>query len=250
MRCGSVRRLCSPSDPSSTQPAVFPVLPAFPDVLRKTSPSSRCEARTPGVLASHREEGEVLRSTSGKAGKTGKTAGWVDEGSEGEHRRRTEPQRMGGRPLRVALVVPPYFDVPPAAYGGVEAVVADLADGLVDQGHQVYLIGAGKPGTSATFIPVWDRIVPERLGEPYPEVMHAVATRRAVQRLAGEVGLDVVHENTLSGPLNAPVYADLGLPTVVTVHGPVDGEMFRYYGELGQDVSLVAISHRQRALAA
>ena len=157
---------------------------------------------------------------------------------------------MGGRPLKVALVVPPYFDVPPAAYGGVEAVVADLADGLVDQGHQVYLVGAGKPGTAATFVPVWDRTVPERLGEPYPEVMHAVATRRAVQRLATEVGLDVVHENTLSGPLNAPVYADLGLPTVVTVHGPVDGEMYRYYRELGQDVSLVAISHRQRVLAA
>ncbi len=157
---------------------------------------------------------------------------------------------MGGRPLRVALVVPPYFDVPPAAYGGVEAVVADLADGLVDQGHQVYLIGAGKPGTAATFVPVWDRTVPERLGEPYPEVMHAVAARPAVQRLAAEVGLDVVHENTLSGPLNAPVYADLGLPTVVTVHGPVDGEMFRYYRELGEDLSLVAISHRQRALAA
>jgi len=128
--------------------------------------------------------------------------------------------------------------------------VADLADGLVDQGHQVYLIGAGKPGTAATFIPVWDRTVPERLGEPYPEVMHAVASRRAVQKLAAEVGLDLVHENSFSGPLNAPVYAGLGLPTVVTVHGPVDGDLFRYYRELGPDVSLVAISHRQRVLAA
>jgi glycosyltransferase involved in cell wall biosynthesis len=149
----------------------------------------------------------------------------------------------------VALVVPPYFDVPPAAYGGVEAVVADLADGLVEEGHQVYLIGAGKPGTAAEFVPVWDCIVPERLGEPYPEVMHAVAGRRAVQQLAAGPGLDVVHDHTLSGPLNAPVYAGLGLPTVATVHGPVDGEMYRYYSELDTDVSLVAISHRQRNLA-
>jgi glycosyltransferase involved in cell wall biosynthesis len=152
--------------------------------------------------------------------------------------------------LRVALVVPPYFDVPPAAYGGVEAVVADLADGLVEQGHQVYLIGAGKAGTSAQFIPVWEATVPERLGEPYPEVMHTLAARRAVWRLATEHGLDVVHEHTLAGPLNAPVYAGLGLPTVVTVHGPVDGDMHRFYSELGPDVSLVAISHRQRMLAA
>ncbi len=150
----------------------------------------------------------------------------------------------------MALVVPPYFDVPPAAYGGVEAVVADLADGLVEEGHQVYLIGAGKPGTAAELVPVWDRIVPERLGEPYPEIMHALASRRAVERLAAEAGLDVVHEHTFSGPLNAPIYAALGLPTVVTVHGPVNGDLHRYYSELGTDVSLVAISHRQRTLAA
>jgi glycosyltransferase involved in cell wall biosynthesis len=149
----------------------------------------------------------------------------------------------------VALVVPPYFDVPPAAYGGVESVVADLADGLVEEGHRVFLIGAGKPGTRAEFIPVWDRIVPERLGEPYPEVMHAIATRRAIQRLVAEVGLDVVHEHTFAGPLNAPVYRGLGLPTVVTVHGPVQGDPYRYYAELGTDVYLVAISQRQRTLA-
>ncbi len=149
----------------------------------------------------------------------------------------------------MALVVPPYFDVPPAAYGGVESVVADLADGLVEEGHRVFLIGAGKPGTRAEFIPIWDRIVPERLGEPYPEVMHAIAARRAVQRLAAEVGLDVVHEHTFAGPLNAPVYQGLGLPTVVTVHGPVQGDPYRYYAELGTDVYLVAISQRQRTLA-
>jgi glycosyltransferase involved in cell wall biosynthesis len=188
-----------------------------------------------------------LRTSSGKATKE---VGWDDDGSEGEHRRRKEPQRIGGRPLRIALVVPPYFDVPPAAYGGVEAVVADLADGLVARGHQVYLLGAGKPGTTANFVPTWDTTVPEQLGEPYPEFMNAIATRRAVERLAVEVGLDVVHDHTLSGPLNAPAYAALGLPTVVTVHGPVDAEMLRYYRELGDDLSLVAISHRQRVLAA
>ena len=102
-----------------------------------------------------------MRSTSGKAGSSGER--YLT--SHGESRRLTEPQHAGGRPLRVALVVPPYFDVPPAAYGGVEAVVADLADGLVEEGHQVYLIGAGKPGTAAQFVPVWDHTVPDRLGE-------------------------------------------------------------------------------------
>src|SRR5437879_4403222 len=46
-----------------------------------------------------------------------------------------------------------------------------------------------------------------------------------------------------------PFYRDLGLPAVVTVHGPVGGEEYDYYSELGRDVSLVAISDRRRALA-
>ena len=152
-------------------------------------------------------------------------------------------------PLRIVLIAPPYFDVPPPAYGGVEAVVADLADALVDRGHAVTLIGAGRPGTKARFISVWDSTIPERLGEPFPEAVHAALTRKAVSGLADRGGVDVVHDHTLTGPLNAPAYASIGLPTVVTMHGPVDDDLYRYYATLGKDISLVAISERQRQLA-
>ncbi|MFI7666487.1 glycosyltransferase family 4 protein [Nocardia sp. NPDC049526] len=155
-----------------------------------------------------------------------------------------------GERFRIAMVVPPYFDVPPKAYGGVEAVVADLVDALVARGHDVTLFGAGEPGTTAKFVPVWDRALPERLGEPFPEVVHALKVRRAIEEVAATSGLDLVHDHTFAGPLNAPAYMGLGLPTVVTVHGPVDeGDCYHYYRELGQEVSLVAISDRQRELA-
>ena len=151
-------------------------------------------------------------------------------------------------PLRVALVAPPYFEVPPGAYGGVEAVVADLADALVDRGHRVTLLGAGRSGTAARFLPLWPDTVPDRLGEPAPEVVHAAAARRALERLAETEGLDVVHDHTLAGPLNAAALRQRGVPTVLTVHGPVDEDAERYYRELGEDVGLVGISHRQREL--
>ncbi|WP_188828289.1 glycosyltransferase family 4 protein [Nocardia camponoti] len=154
-----------------------------------------------------------------------------------------------GEPLRIAMVVPPYFDVPPKAYGGVEAVVADLVDSLCERGHHVTLFGAGEPGTKADFVPLWDRIQPERLGDPFPEVVHALRVRRAIEQLAETDGIDLVHDHTFAGPLNAPAYANLGLPTVVTVHGPVQDDCYRYYKELGQECSLVAISDRQRELA-
>ncbi|MFI2476491.1 glycosyltransferase family 4 protein [Nocardia xishanensis] len=154
-----------------------------------------------------------------------------------------------GTRFRIAMVVPPYFDVPPKAYGGVEAVVADLVDSLVTRGHDVTLFGAGEPGTKARFVPVWDRALPERLGEPFPEVMHALKVRKAIERHHATYGLDLVHDHTFAGPLNSPAYYGLGLPTVVTVHGPVQDDCYQYYKALGDEVSLVAISDRQRVLA-
>ncbi len=131
----------------------------------------------------------------------------------------------------------------------MESVAADLANGLVHQGHEVTLIGAGKPGTSARLLTVWERTIPERLGDPYPEVMHALLTRHAVEELALAGEIDVVHDHTFGGPLNAPIYARLGLPVVATVHGPVNSDLGHFYRELGKDISLIAISHRQRELA-
>ncbi|WP_236827899.1 MULTISPECIES: glycosyltransferase family 4 protein [unclassified Blastococcus] len=131
----------------------------------------------------------------------------------------------------------------------MEAVVADLADALAAQGHQVTLLGAGRSTTRAEFVPLWPEPVPQRLGEPTPEIVHAAAARKALLRLADAGELDVVHDHTLAGPLNAGLLRRRGIPTVLTVHGPVDADMYRYYRDLGADVGLVGISHRQRELA-
>ncbi|MBA3489333.1 MAG: glycosyltransferase family 4 protein, partial [Longispora sp.] len=70
--------------------------------------------------------------------------------------------------LRIAMIAPPYFELPPVAYGGIEAVVADLADSLVDVGHHVTVLGAGVPGTRADFIPIWEHSLPDQIGRAYP----------------------------------------------------------------------------------
>lgn len=152
-------------------------------------------------------------------------------------------------PLTIVLVAPPYFDVPPAGYGGVEAVVAELADTLVARGHRVTLLGAGKPGTDAEFIPLWDQIQTERLGDPFPEVVHALKVRRAIRQLARSRHIDIIHDHTFAGPLNTPAYEALGIPMAVTVHGPVDNGIDEYYGALDPTTRLIAISDRQRELA-
>ena len=56
-----------------------------------------------------------------------------------------------GESLRVAMVAPPWFSIPPQAYGGIEAVVADLVDALSARGHQVTLVGVGRDRTPGRF---------------------------------------------------------------------------------------------------
>jgi hypothetical protein len=152
--------------------------------------------------------------------------------------------------LKIAMVAPPYFDIPPKGYGGIEAVVADLADALVGRGHDVTLLGAGEPGTAARFVPLWDRTVPARLGEPYPEVMHALRVRREIARIAETEGVDFVHDHTFAGPpqctrLQGARAAHCGHRARV----PIDDDLYQYYRELGDEVGLMAISDRQRELA-
>jgi glycosyltransferase involved in cell wall biosynthesis len=149
----------------------------------------------------------------------------------------------GARRLRIAVVAPPWFHVPPDGYGGIEAMVADVVDGLVGRGHEVCLVAAGRPGTRAQhFATSYDEPPSERLGDPLPEVLHAATSTRVL----AEFDPDVVHDNTLAGPLTAPLRR---VPTVVTTHGCVTGEPGRYLEALGDAVHLVAISDAQRRAA-
>ncbi|PFG41136.1 glycosyltransferase involved in cell wall biosynthesis [Georgenia soli] len=149
---------------------------------------------------------------------------------------------MPQSPLRIAMVVPPFYELPPRGYGGIEVVVAKLIDALVDRGHEVTMIGAGRNGTKARFRRTYSEPQAERLGEPLPEAVHAAAAAEILDHLH----VDVVHDHTLLGPLQARGRAT---PTVATVHGPVIGEPGTYYRRLGDTAHLVAISEAQRGFA-
>lgn len=144
--------------------------------------------------------------------------------------------------LRIAMVAPPWYELPPRGYGGTEAVVAALVDGLVDRGHEVTLVASGSHRTKATrFHQVYDVPPSERLGDPVPEVVAAAETARVL----ADADVDIVHDHSLAGPLLARARRQ---PTVVTTHGPVGGDDGAYYEKLGSSVDVVAISHAQRRL--
>jgi glycosyltransferase involved in cell wall biosynthesis len=144
--------------------------------------------------------------------------------------------------LRIAMVAPPWFELPPRAYGGTEAVVAGLVDGLVARGHEVTLVGSGTHRTRAQrFVPVFAEPPSHLLGTPMPEVQAAAAAARAL----ADLDVDLVHDHSLAGPLLAFGRA---VPTVITMHGPATAATGDYVASLGDAVDVVAISDAQRRL--
>lgn len=144
--------------------------------------------------------------------------------------------------MRIAQVAPVWFTVPPQGYGGIELVVALLADGLVEQGHEVTLFASGGSETKAELVsPLAEPPDPALLGNPWFDAYHALA---AYSR-AGD--FDLVHDHTgIAGPALGALLA--GHPPVVhTLHGPWT-EPSRLFASLLHDkVHLVAISDAQRA---
>ena len=86
-------------------------------------------------------------------------------------------------------------------------MVTELADALVKRGHNVIVLGASEPRMSARLIALWERTVADRLGEPYPEIMHPLKVRRVIERPATTDGADIVHDHTFAGPRSTAVSA-------------------------------------------
>ncbi|WP_241564817.1 glycosyltransferase family 4 protein [Nonomuraea polychroma] len=140
------------------------------------------------------------------------------------------------------MIAPPWHDVPPQGYGGIEFMLAQLITGLVRRGHDVTLIGAGHTAVPARFLRTFPRAPSQRIGEPMPELLQAAQAHRMLTGLDA----DIVHDHSRAGPLTA---AARTTPTLVTCHSCPVGEFRDYYRALGTSVFLVAISEAQRLLA-
>jgi glycosyltransferase involved in cell wall biosynthesis len=145
------------------------------------------------------------------------------------------------RPLQIAVIAPPWYEIPPAGYGGIEAVCYWLVEGLLRRQHDVTLIAAGEAHTQARFYSTYNPAPSDRAGRNLPEVVHALAAARILDELRP----DLIHDHSLAGPLMAQ---SRQAPTLVTTHRPVDGEDGRYYADL-RNVVLVASSKAQQSLA-
>jgi glycosyltransferase involved in cell wall biosynthesis len=143
--------------------------------------------------------------------------------------------------VRIAILAPAWFAVPPTGYGGIEWVVWLLAEGLVDAGHDVTLFAAGRSRTRARLEYVFAEPPSADIGRVEPDLRHVLHC------YARQSEFDLVNDH--SGMLAAAVGGALETPVVHTVHGPLDGvpgAMYEQIGRVAPSVGLISISLNQR----
>jgi glycosyltransferase involved in cell wall biosynthesis len=143
--------------------------------------------------------------------------------------------------MRVALFSPVWFPVPPDRYGGIEAIVQLLADGLVEAGVDVTLFASGDSKTKAELVSEFDTAPSERIGQSYWELQHLLPF------LQRSDAFDVVHDH--SGLLGLTVLGLTPCPTLHTVHGPLAGDpgaVYRAVCRTVPDAGLVSLTRNQR----
>jgi glycosyltransferase involved in cell wall biosynthesis len=143
--------------------------------------------------------------------------------------------------MKIAIIAPAWFAVPPSGYGGIEWVVALLADGLVDAGHEVTLFAAGDSRTKAKLVSVYGDAPSALIGRTQPELHHALACYARADEF------DVINDH--SGTLGAVLGGVVDTPVAHTAHGPLAGEPGEIYdliGAVAPQVGLISISMNQR----
>jgi glycosyltransferase involved in cell wall biosynthesis len=143
--------------------------------------------------------------------------------------------------MRIAVLSPVWFPVPPTRYGGIEWIVSLLAEGLVRAGHEVTLFASGDSSTQGRLAAVYEEAPSAHIGETQVELRHALACFERADEF------DIVNDHT--GPLGACLGATVETPVVHTVHGPLGGDPGALYESLARvapSVGFISLSLNQR----
>jgi glycosyltransferase involved in cell wall biosynthesis len=158
-----------------------------------------------------------------------------------------EPARK--RPLRVAMLAPPWIPVPPPGYGGIEVVLDLLCSALVRRGNDVTLFAPPGSRSEATVVNPLDRAHPRNIEHPLYESDQVSRTFEMVDAgIPGGSPYDLIHDHC---GFTAVAMADrIDAPLVHTMHGPLEEPCIQaFYDHHGHKVTAVALSRAQATLA-
>jgi glycosyltransferase involved in cell wall biosynthesis len=144
--------------------------------------------------------------------------------------------------LRVGILGPISWRVPPRHYGPWERVVSLLTEGLVERGVDVTLFASGDSITAARL----ESVVPRPLSEDSSldaKVWESLHIANAFERTR-ELGLDLLHNHYDFLPLTYSGLADV--PLLTTIHGFSSERILPVYQRYDGRSSYVSISNADR----
>jgi len=142
--------------------------------------------------------------------------------------------------MRIALIAPPFIQIPPKRYGGTELFLASLAQGLTKLGHRVVVYTNGEsdiPSEVRWLYPSAQWPIEEELAASLKEISH---TSWAVRDAADSC--DIIHVNNCYGLSHSRF---IKVPLIYTVHHEHDDALSEFYSHY-PEVHYVAISDFQR----
>jgi len=151
--------------------------------------------------------------------------------------------------MKIAIILPPWFKIPPAGYGGIEVVVSLLADGLVSKGHEVTVCTVAGSNTKAHVFNYFDQEMKAYLDKPASSFLNTALshTLASYMEVAGK-GFDLIHDHTWKEGLCCAAFLK-EVPVVHTLHGPFDKENKAFYRLFANHpgVNFISISNNQRS---
>jgi len=130
--------------------------------------------------------------------------------------------------MKIAMVMPPWFKIPPESYGGIEIIVSLLTDGLVEKDHEVTLFTISESQSKARIFTVFNEEMKSYLDRPPSSFLNIALTHTLASYFEIAKGnYDIIHDHTWKEGLACASF--MNIPIVHTLHSPIDEENRRFY---------------------
>ena len=139
------------------------------------------------------------------------------------------------------MLAPPWIEIPPPGYGGIEQVMALLTAKLAERGNEVTLFAAPGTRSRARVLSPLESTHPEAIQTALYEADHVASTFARMEQT--DPPFEVLHDNC---GFTAFAFADrIETPVVHTLHGPFTDDTSAFYSRHAHKASAVALSRYQ-----
>ena len=139
--------------------------------------------------------------------------------------------------MRLALIGPPFIEIPPRRYGGTELFIANLARELYARGHDLTVYANGDSHLPCSVKWIYEHADWPPCDDVRCQLKNADHTAWAIRDASATA--DIVHLNDLVG---LPMTRFIDVPTILTIHHPHEPALTEQYLRY-PDIHYVAIAN-------